>query len=105
MNGKGIIPYEKIISANSLDIKPKNNYLFEKSEFYSELKKVASYEDYENSKFLYLTFKMRNLNDMNDSYNAQDVILLCKLKENRFELMCHRYFLIQRIQFCKYSEW
>ena len=36
---------------------------------------------------LYLTLKMRNLNGMNDFYNAQDVILLCEIFENRFELM------------------
>ena len=28
---------------------------------------------------------MRNLVDMNDLYNAQDVILLCKIIENRFQ--------------------
>ena len=30
---------------------------------------------------------MRNLNDMNDLYNAQDVISLCEIIENRFQLM------------------
>ena len=30
---------------------------------------------------------MRNLGDMNDLYNAQDVILLCKIIENRFQVM------------------
>ena len=30
---------------------------------------------------------MRNLGDMNDLYNAQGVILLCEIIENRFQLM------------------
>ena len=30
---------------------------------------------------------MRNLGDMNDLYNGQDVILLCEIIENRFQLM------------------
>ena len=28
---------------------------------------------------------MRNLGDLNDLYNAQDVILLCEITENRFQ--------------------
>ena len=27
---------------------------------------------------------MRNLGDLNDLYNAQDVVLLCEITENRF---------------------
>ena len=34
---------------------------------------------------------MRNLGDLNDLYNAQDVILLSELIENRFQLMQDRY--------------
>ena len=34
---------------------------------------------------------MRNLGDMNDLYNAQDVILLCEITENRFQLMHDQY--------------
>ena len=50
---------------------------FEKSEFYSELKqKTVSDSDYESSFYLYKTLKMRNLGDMNDLHNVQDVILL-----------------------------
>ena len=30
---------------------------------------------------------MRNLNDMNDLYNVQDVIFLCEIFENRFQMM------------------
>ena len=34
---------------------------------------------------------MRNLNDMKDFYNPQDCTLLCKIIENRFELMYNTY--------------
>ena len=52
---------------------------FEKSEFYSDLKqKAVSDSDYESSFFLHKTSKMQNLSDMNDSCNAQGVILLTK---------------------------
>ena len=63
-----------------------------KTEFFSELKQSAvSDEDYENSKYLYQTLKMRNLGDLNDLYNTQDVILrtdvilLTEIIESRFE--------------------
>lgn len=86
--GKGIILYGKITASNSLYSAPENGFFFEKSQFYSDLKqKVASDEEYENWKFLYLTLKMRNLSGMNDLYVAQDVIILCEIVENRFELM------------------
>ena len=34
---------------------------------------------------------MRNVGDMNDLYNVQDVILLCKITENRFQFMHDQY--------------
>ena len=34
---------------------------------------------------------MRNLGDLNDLYNAQDVILLCEIIENRFQAMKDTY--------------
>ena len=36
-------------------------------------------DNYENSKHLYHTLKMRNLGDKNNLYNTQDVILLCEI--------------------------
>ena len=71
---------------------PENGVFFEKSEFYSDLKQnsVAD-EDYDSSFYLYKTLKMRNLGDMNDLYNTQDVILLCEIIKNRFQLMHERY--------------
>ena len=53
--------------------------------------KAVSDKEYENSKSLYLTLKIRNLNDMNDLYNPQDRTLLCEFIENRFKLMCNTY--------------
>ena len=90
--GKGTIPYEKIVDMNSMFLTPENNVFFEKTEFYSDLKqKAVSDSDYESSFYLYRTLKMRNLGDMNDLYNAQDVILLCQIGKNRFQFMHYRY--------------
>ena len=35
---------------------------------------------------------MRNLIDMNDIYNVQDVILSCKIMKSRFEVMYQKHF-------------
>ena len=60
--------------------------------FFSELKLSAVHdEDYENSKYLYQTLQMRNLGDLNDLYNAQDVILLTEIIESRFQAMQDTY--------------
>ena len=79
-DGKGIKPYEKIVDLNSFSLTPEEGIFFEKCEFYSDLKqKSVNDEDYESSMYLYETLKMRNLGDMNDLYNTQDVILLCEI--------------------------
>ena len=71
---------------------PENDVFFEKSEFFSDWKqKAISDPGYKISSFLYKTLKMSNLGDMNDLSNAQDVILLCKTGENRFQFMHDRY--------------
>ena len=63
-----------------------------KTEFYSDLKQSAvNDDDYENSKYLYQTLKMRQLGDLNDSNNVQDVILLSETIENCFEVMHKTY--------------
>ena len=87
-----MIPYEKIVSEDSLDLTPENSMFFEKRELYSELKQnFVSDEEYENSFYLYKTLKMRNLSDMNGLHNAQDVILLCEIIENCFQVMYDKY--------------
>ena len=64
-------------------------YLFLKYEFYSTLKgKDVSDDEYDNSKKLYRLLKIRNLSDLNNLYNAQDIILLLEIMENRFQAMC-----------------
>ena len=90
-DGKGVIPFELNINMESFFLIPENEF-WEKNEFFSELKQSAVDDnDYENSKFLYQTLKMRNLGDMNDLYNVQDIILLCEIIENRFQEMNNTY--------------
>ena len=80
-----------VTGMNSFFLQPENEF-WQKTEFYSELKqKAVDDEEYENSKYLYLTLKMRNLGDLNDLYNAQDGILLSEIVENRFQLMQDKY--------------
>ena len=52
--------------------------------------------DYESSFYLYKTLKKRALGDMNDLYNAQDVVLLCEIRENSFQFMHDQYGFNQR---------
>ena len=85
---KGIIFYEKMVSQYSLDLVPESRDFFQEIQFFSELKqRFVSDDEYENSYYLYKTLRMRNLNDINDLYNAQDVILLSDIIENYFQLM------------------
>ena len=85
---KGLIPYEKIISIDSLNSKPENGILFTKDGFYSTLKgKAVDEEEYINSKLLYTLLKMRDMSDLNDLYTAHGVILLCEIFEDRFQTM------------------
>ena len=89
--GKSVIPYELIINMDSFFQTPENEF-WEKAEFFSELKPTAVNDNgFENSKYLYQTLKMRNLGDMNDLYNTQDIILLCEIIENRFQVMNNNY--------------
>ena len=89
--GKGVIPYELVTNLDSFFQTPEKDFWL-KTDFYSELKqKHITDEEFEHSKFLYQTLKMRNFGDLNDLYNAQDVILLCELIENRFQFMQDKY--------------
>ena len=90
--GKGIIPYELIVDMTSLLLTPDDGEFWSKTEFFSELKLQAADDvSYENSKFLYKTLQMRNLGDLNDLYNTQDVVLLCEILESRFKAMQNIY--------------
>ena len=91
-SGKGIIPYELTVDMQSLLLTPDNEQFWNKTEFFSELKlQAVDDESYESSKFLYKTLKIRNLGDLNDLYNTQDVILLCEILESRFQAMQNTY--------------
>ena len=58
-DAKVIIPYEKIVEMNLLSLTPENSDFFEKTEFYSDLKKKAvSDVEYECLFFLFKTLKM-----------------------------------------------
>ena len=62
VSGKGVIPYEKINSIDSLNIKPENGIFFSKDEFFSTLKRTAVGDGkYNNSRILYMLLKMRDL--------------------------------------------
>ena len=75
----------------SFFITPEEDF-WEKTELYSNLKQSAvNNDDYENSKYLYHALKMRHLGDWNDLYNAQDVILLSEIIENRFKIIHKTY--------------
>ena len=88
VSGKGVIPYEKIETIDSLSCKPEDGIFFSKDEFFSTLKgKNVDNECYENAKQLFILLKMRDLSDLNDLYNAQDVIILLEIIENRFQTM------------------
>ena len=70
---------------------PRMVSFFSKDEFFSTLKgQAVDSEAYENSKKLFILLKMRNLSDLNDLYNVQDVILLLEMIENRFQAMQDR---------------
>ena len=88
-SGKGVIPYEKIETINSLStVKPENGIFFSKDEFFSTLKdKEVDNESYENAKKLFILLQMRMLSNLNDLYNVQDVIILLEIIENRFQII------------------
>ena len=88
VSGKGVIPYKKIDAIDALQKEPEDGIFFSKEEFFSTLKgQAVNDDDYENSKKLFILLKMRNLSDLNDLYNTQDVILLLEIIENRFQEM------------------
>ena len=82
-----MIPYENIVDINSLNLTAEEDFS-EESEFYSYLKdECITKSYYETAKYLYHNLKMKSLNDMNDLYNVQDVILLLEIVETRLEIM------------------
>ena len=99
VSGKGVIPYEKIETIESLPfVKPEDGIFFSKDKFFSSLKgKEIDEESKENAKQLLIILKMRNLSDLNDLYNVQDVIILLEIIENRFQIIQDKTSYNQRI--------
>ena len=88
LSGKGVIPYEKLDAIEALQKEPEDEIFFLKEEFFSTIKgQEVNDDDYENSEKLFILLKMRNLSDLNDLYNAQDIMLLLEIIENRFQEM------------------
>ena len=76
---------------NLLNLRPENDF-FEYTEFFRSLNnKNIELDIYQDMEFLYKALKLRNLGDMNDLYNMQDVILLCEIIENRFQKMQDKF--------------
>ena len=93
--GKVSFHTKKLIQSRICKNDPK--MFFSDEEFFSMLKRQSvSKEDYDNSKKLFVLLKMRNLSDLNDLYNAQDVILLMVIIENRFQEMQYETVYNQR---------
>ena len=58
--------------------------IFRKTEFFSLLKQENITEnEYEKSKHIFETLKMRNFSDFNDLYNFQGDAILCEIVESR----------------------
>ena len=81
-SGKGTIPYELIATFDSLSISPDKEY-FEPHQVYSSMKdSIRLTQEYENVK-CYTTLKLSSLGELNQIYNFQDTIILCKIFEQR----------------------
>ena len=77
---------KKIETIDSLSMRPEDGIFFSKDDFVSTLKgKNADNECYENAKQFFILLKMRHFSDLNDLDNAQDVIILLEIIENRFQ--------------------
>ena len=91
-SGKGIVSYEEIRDMESLSVSPEDGKIFEQIEFYSELRnKLISEKEYEEARLLFKMLKMRKIGDMNNHYNFQDTIILCKISEGHGTLMHEKY--------------
>ena len=105
VSGKRVIPFEKIVSIDSLSSKTENSifffffFFFTKDEFYSTLKgKTGNEGKCNNSKLLYALLNMRGISDLNDLSNAQDVILCVKFLRTDFKQCMNRWVLISDIE-------
>ena len=71
---------------DSLDISPEDESFFLPHHFYSSLKDdVMTVKEYENVKKFYQTMKLKDLGELNRTYNFQNTIILCEIFERRSE--------------------
>ena len=79
---------KKLIQSMLCKNDPNMEIFFSEEKFFSTLKgQSINKKDYNNSKRLFILLKMRNLSDLHDLYNVQDMILLIVIIENRFQEM------------------
>ena len=89
--GKGVIPFEMLTSADSLDIAPTGDF-FTINNLYSSLKNsVISKEEHASVEKLYKPLKMRNIDDLNNLYNFQNTIVLCEIFESRAQFLNNKF--------------
>lgn len=49
---------------------------------------------------------MRNLSDISDLYNFQNVAILCEIMENHLEFTAKKLWIqLWNVQFCQYIKW
>lgn len=69
------MPFKKIKSYESLNIKPTKKFL-DKINFFSSFKiKIVGNKEYEEVEKLFSLLKMRDTGNLNDLYNFQDTII------------------------------
>ena len=84
MELRGVTPYEKIKSHEDLDAAPEGDF-FTKTEFYNSLKnEIIDAGSYESVKKFWKLM-------LNDIYNFQDTVILCKVFENRAMEMMQKF--------------
>ena len=78
-------------SFESLDIAPTGDF-FTIDDFYSNLKNsVIDKIEHASHKKLYNLSKMRNLGDLYNLYNFQDMRMLCKIFESRVQFLNNKF--------------
>ena len=86
-SGKGCFSYEVVTGFDSLSAIPENGDFWNIETFYSRLKDEGiSQKEWEGCRKLFKELKMRNLSDLNDIYNIQDVFILGVILEYRWSI-------------------
>ena len=67
-----------------------------KANFSALINQATSETENEDARFLYKTLLIRNVGEVNDIYNAEDVILPCEIFENRASFIHEIYGISAR---------